>query len=284
VIDDFRPRANYPIMCRVSHRGEYGHTLDAVVCGLSRRDPADTTQLVLAAQGGDEEAFRMLYREVQPRLLRYLRTIVGADAEDVAADAWLEIARGLRGFRGDLDAFRGWAATIARHRALDHLRRLRRRPTFDVPVEELTELAAADDTARGAIDAMSTDTAIALIATLPRDQAEAVMLRVVLGLDAQAAGKVLGKRPGAVRTAAHRGLRRLAEHLGRHADAASRHADAAGRHADAAGRRTGAGNSRERTVDLTPYTNRPGPHADPLRFDDGPTGERRIPSDTLRKR
>jgi RNA polymerase sigma-70 factor (ECF subfamily) len=47
------------------------------------------------------------------------------------------------------------------------------------------------------------------------DQAEAVMLRVVLGLDAQAAAKVLGKRPGAVRMAAHRGLRRLAETLRR---------------------------------------------------------------------
>jgi RNA polymerase sigma-70 factor (ECF subfamily) len=174
--------------------------------------------LVGAAQRGDEHAFRLLYREVQPRLLRYLRTLVAGDAEDVAADAWLEIARGLAGFRGDLDAFRGWAATIARHRAVDHLRRMRRRPSFDVPIEELTELAATDDTAGGALDAMSTDTAIALIATLPRDQAEAVMLRVVLGLDAEAAGKVLGKRPGAVRTAAHRGLRRLAEHLSRSAE------------------------------------------------------------------
>ena len=54
-----------------------------------------------------------------------------------------------------------------------------------------------------------------LIATLPPDQAEAVLLRVVVGLDAASAGRVLGKRPGAVRTAAHRGLRRLAELLER---------------------------------------------------------------------
>jgi RNA polymerase sigma-70 factor, ECF subfamily len=208
-------------MCRVSRRGEFGHTLDAAACGRSGGQPDHPpVDLVLAAQRGDEHAFRLLYREVQPRLLRYLRTLVGGDAEDVAADAWLEIARSLHGFRGELDGFRGWAATIARHRALDHLRRLRRRPSFDVPVEELTELAAADDTAGGALDAMSTDTAIALIATLPREQAEAVMLRVVLGLDAEAAGRVLGKQAGAVRTAAHRGLRRLAERLGRPAGAA----------------------------------------------------------------
>ena len=43
------------------------------------------------------------------------------------------------------------------------------------------------------------------------DSAEAILLRVVMGLDAETAGRVLGKRAGAVRTAAHRGLRRLAE-------------------------------------------------------------------------
>ena len=52
-----------------------------------------------------------------------------------------------------------------------------------------------------------------LIATLPRDQAEAVILRAVIGLDAKAAAHVLGKRPGAVRTAAYRGLRTLADRL-----------------------------------------------------------------------
>ena len=56
---------------------------------------------------------------------------------------------------------------------------------------------------------MATDAAIALIARLPRDQSEAVLLRVVVGLDTISAAKVLGKRPGAVRTACYRGLRRL---------------------------------------------------------------------------
>jgi RNA polymerase sigma-70 factor, ECF subfamily len=35
----------------------------------------------------------------------------------------------------------------------------------------------------------------------------------VMGLDAESAGKVLGKRSGAVRTATYRGLRRLASRL-----------------------------------------------------------------------
>ncbi len=165
------------------------------------------------AQRGDPEAFRVLYRDIQPRLLRYLHSLVGQDAEDVAAETWLQITRDLPAFSGDYDQFRGWTATIARHRALDHLRRAARRPPqAAVPAEDLAG-RAADDTAQHALDAVATDAALALIATLPPDQAEAVLLRAVLGLDAQTAGQVLGKRAGAVRTAAHRGLRTLARQL-----------------------------------------------------------------------
>jgi RNA polymerase sigma-70 factor (ECF subfamily) len=58
-----------------------------------------------------------------------------------------------------------------------------------------------------------TNATVEFIATLPRDQAEAVLLRVVMGLDAQAVAAVMGKRPGAVRTAVWRGLRKLGERL-----------------------------------------------------------------------
>jgi RNA polymerase sigma-70 factor, ECF subfamily len=187
------------------------------------RDPAGDTcrsdaeapgGVVELAQRGDPEAFRTLYRDIQPRLLRYLPALVGQDAEDVAAETWLHITRDLPSFTGDYDAFRGWTATIARHRALDHLRRASRRPpAVPVPADDLTSLPGTDDTAQHAIDAVATDAALALIGTLPPDQAEAVLLRAVLGLDAQTAGQVLGKRPGAIRTAAHRGLRTLARQL-----------------------------------------------------------------------
>lgn len=185
-------------------------------------DPSQTERTerlghaVRAAQAGDEQAFRLVFRTVQPLLLRYLRVMVGgdgSDAEDIASEAWLQIARDLHTFHGDGDAFRGWAATIARNRALDHLRARRRRPTADLPVEELLELPAGDDTEASVLAGLATRQALDLIAGLPRDQAEAVLLRVVLQLDAESAAKVLGKRAGTVRMAAHRGLRRLAKLL-----------------------------------------------------------------------
>ncbi|MEU2618541.1 RNA polymerase sigma factor [Streptomyces sp. NPDC007157] len=169
---------------------------------------------VARAQDGDEAAFEVAYRIVQPGLLGYLRGVVGEEAEDVASDAWLEIARDLGRFKGDGAGFRGWTATIARHRALDHLRRRRVRPQAGGTDQDVLELAGPHSTHEQALESLSTEWALELIRGLPRDQAEAVLLRVVVGLDGPAAARVLGKRPGAVRTAAHRGLKRLGRQLG----------------------------------------------------------------------
>jgi RNA polymerase sigma-70 factor (ECF subfamily) len=51
------------------------------------------------------------------------------------------------------------------------------------------------------------------MATLPADQAEAIVLRVVAGLAVDRVAEIMGKRPGAVRVLTHRGLRRLAQRL-----------------------------------------------------------------------
>ncbi|MFI5837663.1 RNA polymerase sigma factor [Micromonospora sp. NPDC051300] len=184
----------------------------------------ELNEAVAAAQAGDEEAFRFLYRSLQPALLRYLTALVGGDAEDVASETWLQISRDLPSFTGG--EFRAWSVTIARNRAMDHLRRQRRRPVVPVPVQALTDLAADSDTADHAGEAIGTESALALIRTLPPAEAEAVMLRAVIGLDAETAGRVLGRRAGAVRTAAHRGLRRLAAMLERTAEGAPEQAGA----------------------------------------------------------
>jgi RNA polymerase sigma-70 factor (ECF subfamily) len=163
---------------------------------------------------GDGDAFRAVYRQVQPALLRYLSMLVGPDeAEDVASETWAQACRDLDRFTGDADGFRGWVTTIGRHRALDLLRRRSRRVQADQDLSEV-EVVDPTDVEATVLEAFSTTGAVALIASLPRQQAEAVWLRVVMGLDARTAASVMGCRPGAVRTAAHRGLKSLAERLG----------------------------------------------------------------------
>lgn len=179
----------------------------------ARMDDGELGDAVARARDGDEAAFGTVYREVHPMLLGYLRGLVGDDADDVASETWHDVVRDLDGFRGDGQGFRGWAAAIARHRAMDHLRRIKSRPRTAAFDERTSEPVTLQDSAGEALDNLSTQTALGLIAELPQDQAEAVLLRVVLGLNAPMAAKVLGKRPGAVRTAAYRGLKRLSEQL-----------------------------------------------------------------------
>jgi RNA polymerase sigma-70 factor (ECF subfamily) len=167
-------------------------------------------ELLVAAQGGDEQAFAVLWRDLQPAVLRYFQVVAGEAAEDLAADTWVSVIRGLGRFRGDEQAFRAWIFTVARHRAVDWRRQAVRRPTSSVPAEQLAERPAPDDPVAAVLEAQSTRAALALLAELPPDQAEVVALRVLGGLEVAEVARIVGKRPSAVRVLAHRGLRRLA--------------------------------------------------------------------------
>jgi RNA polymerase sigma-70 factor (ECF subfamily) len=168
--------------------------------------------VLAAAQRGDEQAFAVLWRDLQPAVLRYLRVAAPASAEDLAADTWMSVIRGLARW-GDEPGFRALVFTAARHRALDWRRQGSRTPFAAVPVEALEDRPAPDDPAQTVLEAQSTRAALALIAELPRSQAEVVALRMVAGLDVAQVAGIVGKRPGAVRTLTHRGLRRLGERL-----------------------------------------------------------------------
>lgn len=165
----------------------------------------DLAAAARAAAGGDADAFRLLYRAVQPGLIRYLWIYAGDAAGDLAAGTWRRVARDLPGFADGEDGFRGGVTAIAAE-----LRRQARRPACCAPVD----LLAAIDSEDAALEALSVANALEVIAGLPATRAEAVLLTVVMGLDAKTAGKVTGTLPAIVRVAAHRGLRRMAGQLG----------------------------------------------------------------------
>jgi RNA polymerase sigma-70 factor, ECF subfamily len=167
-----------------------------------------------AAAAGDETAFARLWRDAHPPLLRYLRVLAKDAAEDVAGEVWLEVARGIARFKGGEPEFRGWLFTLARRRVTDLRRHEARHPVRLTDDTGELERPGADDTAMAALDNLSTEAAVALIARLPRDQAEVIVLRVIAGLDVSQVARIVGKRPGTVRVAAHRGLRTLAARLG----------------------------------------------------------------------
>jgi RNA polymerase sigma-70 factor (ECF subfamily) len=175
----------------------------------------DFAWVLAGAQGGDDDQFAVLWRDANPALLRYLRVLAPENAEDIAAETWVHVVRGLPRFIGDESAWRAWLFTTARRRLIDQARVRKRHPTE--PLEDISaaEMPRSPDAEQIALDNLATESAIALLSQLPLPQAEVIMLRVVAGLDTDVVADLLGKTPGNVRVMAHRGLKRLEELLGR---------------------------------------------------------------------
>ena len=66
------------------------------------------------AQSGDESAFACLWCDINPTLKRYLHVIAGEVNQDVIAQTWVVVGRGLARFRGDEMTWRSWVFSTAR--------------------------------------------------------------------------------------------------------------------------------------------------------------------------
>jgi len=189
--------------------------------------PTETTRdldfpaLLAAAVQGEQRALTEIYRTYQPRLLRYLTAQEPGMADDLAAEVWLAVARGLGRFQGDEAGFRGWIFTIARHRLIEHRRRSVRRRTDPMPHHLLdgpVERGIGGDPAWLVIEQLGVRETVELLVTgLPADQAEAVLLRVLGGFDVSEVARVMGRSPGSVRVLCHRALKRLAARMSQEA-------------------------------------------------------------------
>ena len=161
------------------------------------------------ARTGGEWGATLLYRALNPALLRYLRHHVYGVAEDLASECWVSAVQGLSGFAGDIEDFRAWLFTVARRRVVDHYRREDRRPKT-VPLDAVAESESPSDPAVEAVEALSAQQAIAvLVRELPPNQAEVVLLRVVSELSVEQVARITGHSAGSVRVLQHRALRRL---------------------------------------------------------------------------
>lgn len=172
----------------------------------------DFASVLACAQAGDEAAFARLWRDLNPALVRYLG-LGGDPAEDVASDTWASVVKGLRRFRGDEPAWRAWVFTTARRRAIDAGRRRARSAEREVAWRQWQVESVGADPADFVTERMDTDAALRILGQLSPLQAEVIALRVLTGLPVDEVAGIVGRSPGAVRVAAHRGLRRLEQIL-----------------------------------------------------------------------
>jgi RNA polymerase sigma-70 factor (ECF subfamily) len=168
-------------------------------------------EVLQAARCGSESGYRVLYRELNPRLLRYFVSQAPGAAEDLAAETWVGVAKGLRGFAGDEGAWRAWVFKIGQRRLVDHWTATARRRSLTGPTDTDDEPAAGVDVED---DVIARDSVLRALRVLRRhlseDQARVVILRILGGLSVEQVAAVLGKRPSTVRVVQHNALQKLA--------------------------------------------------------------------------
>lgn len=167
-----------------------------------------------AARRGDEAALTDLYVDVNPLLLRFLRAREPGEAEDLASEVWLRLSRLVPSFKGDEPRWLGLVFLVARRCLNDHWKRQRRRKTEPVPLDELTQHADRVDVEAAGLESVSTAEAIRFVTgSLKRDQADVLLLRMLVGLSVEEVASAIGRRPGHVRVLQHRAVASLRARL-----------------------------------------------------------------------
>lgn len=176
-------------------------------------DTREMEEVIKRARSGDRDALGQLWRSYQHLLLRYFRGKGMAEPEDLASTVWLEVASSLDRFQGDEPDFRRWLFTIAARRRIDDIRSSNRRREHLERERVAAEPRHVPTPADRADESDALDRTLALVRTLPPDQSEAVLLRVVADLSVAEVAEIMQRREGAVRVLVHRGLRRLSERV-----------------------------------------------------------------------
>jgi RNA polymerase sigma-70 factor (ECF subfamily) len=189
-------------------------------------DPTDI-ELMLRCQT-DPEALPELVRRYEPRLLAFIRRIIGdaVEAEDIFQDTFVRLMKAADRYEPRA-AFSTWIFTIARNLCIDRLKKKGGLKT--IPLDYVKEPAPGGNQSirRGGnpgggvpnpLDAADTAEQVGLlraaIEKLPETKREALVLRVQQGMPYAEIAEITGAPVGTIKYRVHEAIRLVAEELG----------------------------------------------------------------------
>jgi RNA polymerase sigma-70 factor (ECF subfamily) len=163
--------------------------------------------LRLPAERSAGEQFEALYQRTFPRVYAYVASMLRdrSAAEEVTAQAFERAYRKRSSYKSGRGSPEAWLFGIARHAALDELRRLKRRAPLEADPEDLSALAP-EDHAEGVVRRETVRVALATLE--PRDR-DLVALKFQAGLSNAEIGRVLAMTESNVGTKLHRTMEKL---------------------------------------------------------------------------
>jgi RNA polymerase sigma-70 factor (ECF subfamily) len=175
-------------------------------------------EVLAAAQEGADWAWALLYDDLAPSLLGFLRGRVGHHADDLLGEVFVQLARNLVSFEGREPAFRGWVFKIAHHRVIDHWRRRSRRPADATDAAALVrhvDAGRTGDAEAEALAALETQEMLDLLDGLTDDQRTVLTLRILADFSLDDVAAVMGRKTNAVKALQNRAFKQLRKRLER---------------------------------------------------------------------
>lgn len=168
----------------------------------------DEPRLVTRAIQGDSDAFGDLYERHLRPIYRYIFFRVGSqqDAEDLTEQVFLKAWENLAGYRITEAPFRAWLYRIAHNMVIDHHRVKKDLITLG-PIESMASSLPGPE--KLLLSREQGEQLARVIARLPSDQQQVLVLRFIEGLDAKQVASIINKSAGAVRVIQHRALKEL---------------------------------------------------------------------------
>jgi RNA polymerase sigma factor (sigma-70 family) len=173
-----------------------------------RRLASGDSRLVAQARAGDAGAWTEIWRRHAPAVAGYFRAHGVDDSDDLTSEVFLGVFAKIGSFRGDDEDLRAFVFSVAHHRWVDELRRRARRGPTD-PYDVQKDHRAVPSAEADALTSIDAQGARELVASLPPDQREVMLLRFFGDLTLEQTAHTVGKRVEAVKALQHRALARL---------------------------------------------------------------------------
>lgn len=180
-------------------------------------DSTGDQELIVRLRAQDQSALNLLYERYSGVVYALALRIIGqsADAEDIVVDSFWQVWQQAANYDVSRGQLRGWIVTIARSRALDRLRVIRRAPTVDSEEADNARrvLASDDNPEQETWEAEQSAIVGAALAALPKEQREALELAYYQGLSQSEVAARLGEPLGTIKTRIRLGMMKLREQL-----------------------------------------------------------------------
>ena len=165
-----------------------------------------------AAQAGEAWALRVVYEELAPRVLGYLKARGASEPEDLTSEVFLTVFPRLAGLTGGAAGLRTFTFSVAHARLVDDLRkRSRREPTVEYDPHDDPRSTPSSETL--VLEALSEERVRDLLSGLNDDQRDVLVMRILGELSLEQVAQALGKSVGAVKQLQRRGLLTLKKSL-----------------------------------------------------------------------